>query len=171
MTARKPVIAVLGGHDAPAADERLAAEVGRLLAEQEAVLLCGGRGGVMAAACRGASSAGGLCIGLLPDDDDHQANDFLTVALPTGLGHARNAVLVCAAAAVIAIGGGAGTLSEIGLALKAGRPVIGLGTWEAHEANGRPATIRTATSPDEAVAMALLAAGRPPVKEQDHRTA
>lgn len=125
----------------------------------------------MSAACQGASQAGGTSIGLLPGNDDSQANEHLTVALPTGLGAARNAVLITAAAAVIAIGGGAGTLSEIGLALKAGKPVIGLGTWEARDGSGSPAAIRVVASPEEAVTLALQAAHAPADKEHDHRTA
>ena len=120
-------MAVIGPGDEPAAG---AAEVGRLVAERGAVLVCGGLGGAMEAACRGAKQAGGVTVGILPGSDRSDANPYLDVALPTGLGEARNALVVRAADAVIAIGGGYGTLSEIALALKAGKPVIGLGTWE-----------------------------------------
>ena len=106
-----------------------AAEVGRLLAERGAVLVCGGRGGAMEAACRGAKDAGGLTVGILPGSNRSEANPFVDVVLPTGLGEARNALVVGAAEVVIAIGGGYGTLSEIALALKTGKRVIGLGTW------------------------------------------
>jgi hypothetical protein len=104
--------------------------VGRLVAERGAVVVCGGLGGTMEAACRGAKQAGGTTVGILPGLDRSQANPFVDVALPTGLGEARNVLVVRAADAVIAIGGGYGTLSEIALALKAGKRVIGLGTWE-----------------------------------------
>jgi uncharacterized protein (TIGR00725 family) len=104
--------------------------VGRLVAERGAVVVCGGLGGTMEAACRGAKQAGGTTVGILPGLDRSQANPFVDVALPTGLGEARNALVVRAADAVIAIGGGYGTLSEIALALKSGKRVIGLGTWE-----------------------------------------
>jgi uncharacterized protein (TIGR00725 family) len=104
--------------------------VGRLLAERGAMVVCGGLGGTMEAACRGARAAGGTTLGLLPGLDRSDANEFVTVAVPTGLGEARNALVVRAADAVIALGGGYGTLSEIALALKAGKRVVGLGTWE-----------------------------------------
>ena len=107
-----------------------AQEVGRLLAENGATLICGGLGGVMAAACQGAAGAGGLTIGLLPGTDRTSANQWVSVAIPTGLGELRNGLVVRAAEAVIAVGGGYGTLSEVALALKAGTTVIGLGTWD-----------------------------------------
>jgi uncharacterized protein (TIGR00725 family) len=94
------------------------------------VLVCGGLGGVMQAACRGAKEAGGTTVGILPGHDRGEANEFVDVAIPTGLGEARNALVVRAADALIAVGGGYGTLSEIALALKAGKRVAGLGTWE-----------------------------------------
>lgn len=120
-------MAVIGPGDEPTV---AAAEVGRLLAERGATLVCGGRGGAMEAACRGAKEADGLTVGILPGADRSEANPFVDVVVPTGLGEARNALVVGAADAVIAIGGGYGTLSEIALALKAGKRVIGLGTWE-----------------------------------------
>jgi len=104
--------------------------VGRLLAERGAVLVCGGLGGTMEAACRGAKQAGGTTVGLLPGGSRSEANRFVDVAIPTGLGEARNALVVRAADAVVAVGGGYGTLSEIALALRAGKRVVGLGTWE-----------------------------------------
>jgi uncharacterized protein (TIGR00725 family) len=94
------------------------------------VLVCGGLGGVMEAACTGAKGGGGTTIGILPGTDRAAANPFVDFAIPTGLGEARNALVVRAADALIAIGGGYGTLSEIAFALKAGKPVVGLGTWE-----------------------------------------
>ena len=92
-------------------------------------MLCGGLGGVMEAAAEGAASAGGTVVGILPGADRAAANPYLTIAIATGLGEARNAVLTAAADAVIAIGTGWGTLSEIGLARKRGRPVIALASW------------------------------------------
>jgi uncharacterized protein (TIGR00725 family) len=94
------------------------------------MVVCGVLGGTMEAACRGARAAGGTTLGLLPGLDRSAANPFVSVAVPTGLGEARNALVVRAADAVIALGGGYGTLSEIALALKAGKRVVGLGTWE-----------------------------------------
>jgi uncharacterized protein (TIGR00725 family) len=108
----------------------VAESVGRELASRGAVLVCGGLGGVMEAACTGAKGGGGTTIGILPGTDRAAANPFVDFAIPTGLGEARNALVVRAADALIAIGGGYGTLSEIAFALKAGKPVVGLGTWE-----------------------------------------
>jgi uncharacterized protein (TIGR00725 family) len=104
--------------------------VGRLVAERGAVLVCGGLGGTMEAACRGAKQAGGTTVGILPGSDRSAANDFVDVAVPTGLGEARNALVVHTADVLIAVGGGYGTLSEIALALRAGKTVVGLGTWQ-----------------------------------------
>jgi uncharacterized protein (TIGR00725 family) len=109
----------------------LAAEnVGRLLAERGAVLVCGGLGGVMEAACRGAKEAGGTTIGILPGSDRSAANPYVDIAIPTGLGEARNALVVRSADALIAVGGAYGTLSEIALALKAGKRVAGIESWD-----------------------------------------
>jgi len=133
----------------------MAERVGRLLAQRGVVVLTGGRGGVMEAACRGAQAAGGLTVGLLPGADWQEANAFLDLALPTNLGDARNALVARAGQAVIAIGGGPGTLSEIGLALKAGRRVVGLRSWAAQDGAGKAAQILEAESPEEAVSLAL----------------
>jgi uncharacterized protein (TIGR00725 family) len=104
--------------------------VGRELAARGAVLVCGGLGGVMEAACRGAKDAGGRTVGILPGTDRAAANPFVDIAIPTGLGEARNALVVGAADGLIAVGGGYGTLSEIALALKAGKRVVGLDSWD-----------------------------------------
>jgi uncharacterized protein (TIGR00725 family) len=109
---------------------RVAEDVGRRLASAGAVVVSGGRGGVMEAACRGAAGAGGVAIGILPGIDRGEANEFVTVAIATGLGEARNALVARAADAVVAVGGAYGTLSEIALALQAGTPVVGLASWE-----------------------------------------
>ena len=138
-------MAVIGPGDEPTV---AAAEVGRLLAEQGVTLVCGGRGGAMEAACRGAKEADGLTVGILPGPDRSDANPFVDIVLPTGLGEARNALVVGAADVVIAIGGGYGTLSEIALALKAGKRVIGLGTWDIEG-------VVAAEDPEAAVAAAL----------------
>lgn len=103
--------------------------VGRGLARRGAGLVCGGRGGVMEAACRGAAAEGGITVGILPGADRSEANPYVQVPVVTGMGEARNAIVVRSADAVIAVSGGYGTLSEIGLALKMGCPVVGLGTW------------------------------------------
>jgi uncharacterized protein (TIGR00725 family) len=107
-----------------------AERVGEGLARRGAVVVCGGLGGVMEAACRGAKGAGGTTVGILPGLDRASANPFVDVAVPTGLGEARNALVVRAADVLIAVGGAYGTLSEIALALKTGKRVVGLGSWE-----------------------------------------
>jgi hypothetical protein len=107
----------------------VAVEVGAELARGGAVVVCGGLGGTMEGACRGAREAGGTTIGILPGTDRRAANPYVDIAVPTGLGEARNGLIVHCADALIAISGGFGTLSEIALALKAGKPVVGLGTW------------------------------------------
>lgn len=126
--ARGARVAVIGSSAADPGEMELAHGAGVALAEAGAVVLCGGRRGVMEAVCRGVAEAQGLCIGILPGADAGEANPWVGVPLPTGLGEARNAILVQAAEAVIAVGGGWGTLSEIALALKAGRSVTHLGT-------------------------------------------
>jgi uncharacterized protein (TIGR00725 family) len=104
-------------------------KIGRLAAERGWVVLTGGLGGVMEAASRGAKEAGGTTVGILPTYDAATANDYVDIIIPTGLGHARNTVLVAAASGVVAVGGRYGTLSEIALALKLGKPVVGINTW------------------------------------------
>jgi uncharacterized protein (TIGR00725 family) len=141
-------VAVCGASEADASLRQAAHEVGRLLAEAGVVVLCGGLGGVMEAASEGAASAGGLVVGILPGEDRTAANPYLGVALATGLGQARNAVIACSADSMIAIGGSWGTLSEIGHARRLGRPVIGLATWQL-------AGLTTAATPGEAVRLAL----------------
>jgi uncharacterized protein (TIGR00725 family) len=154
-----PYVAVCGPSDATDEEAARAEEVGRRLAEAGAVVLCGGLGGIMDAAARGAAAAGGTVVGILPGDTRSGASAHLTVAIPTGMGEARNALIARAADAVIAIGGGWGTLSEIALARKMGRPVIGLDTWEPAK-RGRPVEgidrVRTAA---EAAARAVELSG------------
>jgi hypothetical protein len=153
-----PIIAVIGPGSCEQDAADLARAVGAEIARRGAVLVCGGRGGVMEAACQGARSQGGLTVGILPGSNRAQANPYVDIPIVTGLGEARNAVVVLTADAVIAIGGGYGTLSEIGLALRAERRVIGLGTWELAQ-QGRPAAaIIPAFDPEEAVELALLPA-------------
>jgi uncharacterized protein (TIGR00725 family) len=153
-------IAVVGASEPTAAEEAAAEAVGAAIAASGAVTICGGLGGVMAAACRGAKSAGGTTVGFLPGDDSAEGNRWLDVVLPTGLGEARNALVVRAAASVIAVGGGYGTLSEIALALRSGTPVIGLGTWSMTKPDGVPdAGIVVAKTPADAVSVALILAG------------
>jgi uncharacterized protein (TIGR00725 family) len=141
-------VAVVGPGEASERELEDAEAVGRELAAGGAVVVCGGLGGVMAAACRGAESAGGLTVGILPGADREAANEWVRVAIPTGLGEMRNALVVRAADAVVAVGGAYGTLSEIALALKTGVAVVGLGSWEIDG-------VRRAETPAEAVGIAL----------------
>lgn len=158
MTTRPPIIAVCGASQPTDDDVLDAVEVGRLLARSGCVVICGGLGGVMAAAARGAIAAGGVCVGLLPGDDPADAAPEITVALATGMGEMRNALIARCAAAMIAIGGGYGTLSEIALALRLSRPVAALHTWEMRAPDGRAAAetlLHRATSAGDAVEWVL----------------
>jgi uncharacterized protein (TIGR00725 family) len=125
-----PYVAVVGPGEASAEELEAAEQVGRGLAQAGAVVVCGGLGGVMAAACRGASEAGGTTVGILPGLDRAAANQWVQVAIPTGLGELRNGLVVRTGDVVVAVGGAYGTLSEVALALKTGVPVLGIGTWE-----------------------------------------
>jgi hypothetical protein len=155
-------IAVVGSGEATATQRRLAEQVGRAVAEAGAVLVCGGLGGVMEAACKGAKGAGGLTVGILPGTRRDAANAHVDVAVPTGLGEARNVLVVRAADALVAVGGEFGTLSEIALALQAGTPVVGLGTWELARRGKAEHAIVPADAPDEAVHVAVALAQRRP---------
>lgn len=154
VSAAKPVyVAVVGSGAATGDLYEKAREVGRLVAERGGVVVCGGLGGVMEAAARGAAEAGGTAVGVLPDEDRRRANPYLTHSVATGTGQARNLAVVCSGDAVVAVGGEYGTLSEIGLALKVGRPVVALSSWELGE------HVAVASSPEEAVAAAFRAVG------------
>jgi uncharacterized protein (TIGR00725 family) len=153
-------VAVVGPGDASSAEERTAEAVGRLLAERGVTVVTGGLGGAMAAACRGARGAGGHTLGLLPGTDRTDANPWVEYVVPTGLGEARNTLVVRAAQALIAVGGEHGTLSEIAFALKVGVPVVGIGTWEVHRRGAPDPGILVATSPVEAVEAACVALAR-----------
>ena len=148
-------IGVIGPNECTEAEYLLAQEVGGLIARSGAVLVTGGRGGVMEAASRGAKQSGGMTLGILPGLDRADGNPYLDVVIPTGLGSARNAIVVSASDAVIAISGGYGTLSEIGLALKARKTVIGLDTWQVlPKGRGGDPIIRASTAA-QAVGLAL----------------
>jgi len=136
---------------------KAAEAVGRALAERGAVVVGGGLGGAMEAACRGAKDAGGTTVGILPGPDRAAANAHVDVAVATGLGEARNAIVARTADAVIAVGGAYGTLSEVALALCAGTPVVGLGTWELFRDGELDPGIQRAESAQEAVDLALAA--------------
>jgi uncharacterized protein (TIGR00725 family) len=145
----KGQIGVIGGaHCAPEIYE-IACDVGREIAKSGFALVCGGLGGVMEAACQGAKEAGGITIGLLPTSNKGDANPFCDLVIPTGLGHARNVLIVHASDALIAVDGETGTLSEIAIALKIGKPIVGIKSWELE---GRVPQARRGA---EAVAMLL----------------
>lgn len=153
-------IAVAGGASCDAGSASLAEEVGLGIALRGGILVCGGGGGIMKAAARGACNGGGMVLGLLPGDDPRGGNSYLTISVATGLGEARNAVIGRTADAVIAVDGEYGTLSEIALALKMGKPVVGLQTWSIKAPRGKSNGIICCSSADEAVEEAWRAIGR-----------
>ena len=155
MKNKKKFIAVIGGNQCSAEEAKLAEEVGRELARRGAAVVCGGLGGVMEAACKGASSEGGVTIGILPGESRRAANPYVQVPVVTGIGYARNVAVVKSAQAVIAIDGSYGTLSEIGHALQSGIPVIGLNTWSLSRKGQPDNSIIPAQNPAEAVDKAL----------------
>jgi len=155
MINKKRFIAVIGGNQCSPQEAQLAEEVGRELARRGAILVCGGLSGVMEAACRGASSEGGITIGILPGESRQAANPYVQIPIATGLGYARNLAVVKSAQAVIAIGGSYGTLSEISHALQSGIPVIGLNTWSLSRDGQPDSSIITAQDAVEAVDKAL----------------
>jgi uncharacterized protein (TIGR00725 family) len=155
----RPHVAVVGGYQAEADTMARAEEVGRLLAERGAVVVTGGRRGVAEAASRGASKAGGLTIGILPGSDRAEANEWVQVAIPTGLGETRNALVVMGADAVIAFAGQYGTLSEIAFALLAGTRVVALDGWRLSAGDVPDESIVRAATPADAVERALSRSG------------
>jgi hypothetical protein len=167
--ARPPVVAVIGDGDPRGPDAHRilegAEEVGSLLARAGAVVVTGGMGGVMRAASRGAAGSGGMTIGILPGADAAEANEYVSVAIPTGLGVVRNLVVVTAADVVVAVGGRHGTLSEIGLALRMGREVVTLGSWrvESDQRISGP-RLHRARDPREAAQLALRLAKAGPAE-------
>ena len=155
MSERPAQISVVGGGTAEPEVLDQAEEVGRRVAEMGAVLVCGGMSGVMEAAARGARGAGGVVIGVLPGLSPDGGNEHLTHAIATGVGHARNLAVVASADAVIAIGGEWGTLSEIALARRLERPVVGLETWPLRNRAGTDLGITEASGAEDAVGAAL----------------
>jgi uncharacterized protein (TIGR00725 family) len=158
-------VSVIGGGQPTPVEISHAEHVGRLLAERGAIVVCGGLGGIMEAAARGAKRAGGTTVGILPGHDRSAANSYLDVVITTGIGHARNLAVVSSGDAVIAVGGEYGTLSEIGLAAKIGRPVVVLGGWRL-DRDGEKTAITYASSPAEAVELALQAQRNGPGKDR-----
>jgi len=149
------VVAVIGNAACSVEEAKLAQEIGEQLASRGATVVCGGLGGAMEAVCRGAKLKGGLTVGILPGNDPEMANPWVDVVIATGVGQGRNAMVVQSAQAVIAIGGRYGTLSEIGLALKRGIPVVGLNTWVLSRGGKEDDTIIRARNVADAVDKAL----------------
>lgn len=145
---KKMRIGVIGGSKADTESAQAAFNVGRLIAEKGAVLICGGLGGVMEAACRGAKQAGGLTIGILPGNSRHEANLYIDIAIATGLGYSRNSLVAMNSDVLIAINGEYGTLTEIAYGCIYGKKIIGLGTWNIEG-------VIKANSAEEAVELAL----------------
>ena len=142
-------IGIIGASECSLEIERLAEEVGREIARNKAILVCGGLGGVMEASARGAKQEGGITVGILPGFSFEDANSFIDIPIVTGLNHARNVLVVRSSHALIAIEGGYGTLSEIAIALKLRKPVVGLRTWNVSK------KIITVETPKEAVKKAI----------------
>ena len=155
------VIAVVGASRCSKKIAQVAEDVGRELARRGVALVCGGLGGVMEAACRGAKMEGGTTIGILPGASRHEANPYVDIPIVTGMGEARNIIVVRSAQAAIAVSGEYGTLSEIAYALKLGIPVIGLGTWQLAKEGREVRDIVVAETPKEAVEKAIALARQP----------
>jgi uncharacterized protein (TIGR00725 family) len=143
------IIGVIGASNAGESDKNIAFEIGREIAINNCTLLCGGMGGIMEAACRGAKTIGGITIGILPGASSSDGNDYIDIPIVTGLSHARNIIIVRSSNVIIAIGGEFGTLSEIAFALKLNTPVIGVNTWDVSD------NIIKATTAKDAVNKAL----------------
>ncbi len=152
---RKPAVGVIGSSSPTPEQDQKAEAVGRLIAERGGIVVCGGLGGVMEAACRGAKAKGGLTIGIIPTASRTQANAYVEIAIATGMGQSRNVIIVQSADVCIAVGGEYGTLSEIGHALRANIQVIGLGTWDATNGTKTSLPIVRADTPEQAVELAF----------------
>ena len=155
MNQRSIIITVIGGSDAAQKDLDAAYQVGLELAKRGAIVLCGGMTGVMEAVCKGAKDAGGTTVGIMPGNNADDANDYIDIAIPTGLGSARNAIVARAGGAIIAIDGAYGTLSELGYGLGDGTPIVGLNTWQFMIDGKEDTTIERADNALDAVEKAL----------------
>lgn len=173
MTEKKVFIAVVGESHASPEIAKLAEEVGAEIAKAGAVLVCGGLKGVMEAASKGAKSAGGTTIGILPGSKKEEANPYIDYPIVTGIGYARNKLVVKTGHVVIAVGGSYGTLSEMAFALGYEIPVVGLKTWQLiHHSGQTDKKINYANTPKEAVALAMKLAreAKPPEELREYRT-
>ena len=156
----KPVIAIFGAGNPDELESKLAYDVGHFIAKSDAILVCGGLGGCMEQAAKGAKEEGGITIGIIPYYEKTRANPYIDIIIPTGMGNARNTLIAATADAAIAVGGKAGTLSEIGLARKMGKPVVTLDSWEfAGKWEGVAGVIKAET-PQQAVEIALREAAK-----------
>jgi len=149
VTHRKPIIAIIGAGKCSKKLREMAADVGRHIAENGGVVVCGGLGGVMEGAARGAKEAGGTVIGIIPSDNKNDANEFIDYVIPTGFGEGRNVVIVRTADAIIALPGKYGTLSEMALALHAGKPLVSVSAWKLGD------EVKQVDDPIEAAKLAL----------------
>ena len=149
------IIGVIGAGEPTPEIYSLAENVGEELGKRGVTLVCGGLGGVMEAACRGAKKTGGTTIGILPGNDKSSANPWVDITIPTGMGHSRNVIIVKASEVIIAVGGAYGTLSEIGHSLAEQVPVVGLKTWEIFREEQKDESIIIAKSPSDAVEKAM----------------
>ena len=149
------IIGVVGADKCSPDIARIAEEVGAELAWRNCILICGGRGGVMEAACKGAREAGGLTVGILPGPDQGETNKYVLLPIVTNMGDARNAIIVLSSQGIVAVDGRYGTLSEIALALKAGIPIVGIRTWSLAINETNEESILRATTAAEAVEMLL----------------
>jgi len=152
---QKTLVSVIGGRSVDSGLLDAAEAIGREIARRGAVLLCGGLTGVMEAACRGAKSAGGLTIGILPTGSASDANPYIDVAIPTGIGYARNYLVATSSCGVVAVGGSLGTLSEIAFALDKGLPVAAIGSWTLDQSR-LPAGVCIFETKDPAAAVAYV---------------
>ena len=155
---KKMFISVVGESRASRKNYRYGLEVGELLAKHGAIVFCGGRGGVMEAVCKGAKKGGGLTVGILPSGKRAEANEYVDIPIPTGIGWARNKIVVKSGQVVIAIGGSYGTLCEIAYALSYEIPVIGLNTWKMVKKTHKKIPIKYVKTPQQAVDLAIMIA-------------
>jgi uncharacterized protein (TIGR00725 family) len=148
---KNKIIGVIGASNANEYEQKIAYEVGKIIAEKNAILICGGLSGVMEYACRGAKEKNGITIGILPGTSKSEANKYVDIPIATGIGEARNIIIVHSSDGIIAIGGGYGTLSELAFALRHNIPIVGISTWDVTDPYGKIIEIKRTNDPKEAV--------------------